>query len=77
MRERWMILLAAGLLAAGGAACDAQADSPLVEDTGTVETPTDEGTTAEPTDEPTDDETELEDDDEGDGGDDGGNSGPG
>jgi hypothetical protein len=76
MRKRWMTLLTVVCLAAGGAACDAQADSPLVEDTGTVETPTDEGTTEEPTDEPTEDETELDDEDGGDGGD-GGNSGPG
>ena len=69
-----MALLAAAALA-GGAACDLQADSPLVEDNETVETPTDEGTTEEPTDEPTGEETDGGED--GSSGEDGGSSGPG
>jgi hypothetical protein len=73
MRRRLMSVVAAVALGLGAAACDTEADSPLVEDPGTVEPPTDEGTTEEPTDEETGDEG-----DGGDSGEDGGgNSGPG
>jgi hypothetical protein len=80
MRKRFMTILTAAALAAGGVACGTGEGSPLVNDGGTPETPTDDGTTEEPTDEPTGEDTGDGGDNSGsgsDGGDDGGNSGPG
>jgi hypothetical protein len=79
MRNRWITILTAAALAAGGVACGTGEGSPLVNEGGTLETPTDDGTTEEPTDEPTQEDT-GDGDNSGsgsDGGGDGGNSGPG
>jgi hypothetical protein len=75
MRTRLLSAVTAVILGLGAAACDTEADSPLVEDPGTVGTPADEGTTAEPNDEPTEEETDGGED--GSSGEGGGNSGPG
>jgi hypothetical protein len=75
VRTRSLNVVIAAALGLGAAACDTEADSPLVEDPGTIETPTDEGTTDEPTDEPTEEETDGGED--GSSGEGGGNSGPG
>jgi hypothetical protein len=75
MRTRLRRAVTAAILGLGAVACDTEADSPLVEDPGTVETPTEEGTTDEPTDEPTEEETDGGED--GSSGEDGGSSGPG
>jgi hypothetical protein len=71
VRTRSLNVVIAAALGLGAAACDTEADSPLVEDPGTIETPTDEGTTNEPTEEETDGG------EDGSSGEDGGNSGPG
>jgi hypothetical protein len=75
MRTGLLSAVTAATLGLGAAACDTEADSPLVEDPGTVETPTEEGTTDEPTDESTEEETDGGED--GGSGEGGGNSGPG
>jgi hypothetical protein len=82
MRKRIITLVVGAALAVGGAACGADQGSPLVDDGGTLETPTDDGTTDEPTDEPTEEDTGDGGDGDNsgsgsDGGGDGGNSGPG
>jgi eukaryotic-like serine/threonine-protein kinase len=82
MRKRWITILTAAALAAGGVACGTGEGSPLVNEGGTLETPTDDGTTEEPTDEPTEEDTGDGGDGDNsgsgsDGGDHGGNSGPG